>query len=56
MGFGLRGSFEVGEGGEVVEEGGEEGGGGSSMTSRESIHVGGLCSRRANVISHDPGL
>jgi hypothetical protein len=52
VGFGfLRADFEVGEGGE-----GEGGRGGSLMMMRESIHVGGLCSRRARVISHDPGL
>jgi hypothetical protein len=34
----------------------EEGRSGSAMMRRESIHVGGLCSRRASVINHEPGL
>jgi hypothetical protein len=45
----------------ISNDGGDGGGrrgevGGSSMTRRESIHVGGLCSRSEIEMYHEPGL
>jgi hypothetical protein len=38
------------------EDGDDSDWAGSSMTRRESIHVGGLCSRSVREMCHDPGV